>query len=120
MQHEIAERLVEYDRIRKKCEITDKAHSATINRLAKPFLDGHFTLAVVGKMSSGKSTFINTLIGDNLFPTGHFQTTSTLTYIEKGDEVKMEVLFSDEHKETICDDVERISLFQAGMILRRF
>lgn len=108
MQYEIAEKLVEYDRIRKKCEITDKAHSATINRLAKPFLDGHFTLAVVGKMSSGKSTFINTLIGDNLFPTGHFQTTSTLTYIEKGDEVKMEVLFSDEHKETICDDIERI------------
>ena len=108
MQHEIAEKLVEYDRIREKCEITDKAHSATIYRLAKPFLDGHFTLAVVGKMSSGKSTFINTLIGDNLFPTGHFQTTSTLTYIEKGDEVKMEVLFSDEHKETICDDIERI------------
>ena len=108
MQHEIAEKLVEYDRICEKCEITDKAHSATIYRLSKPFLEGHFTLAVVGKMSSGKSTFINTLIGDNLFPTGHFQTTSTLTYIEKGDGVKMEVLFADEHKETICDDTEKI------------
>lgn len=108
MQQEIAEKIVEYDRIRKECEITDKAHSATIYGLAKPFLEGYFTIAVVGKMSSGKSTFINTLIGDNLFPTGRFQTTSTLTFIEKGDEVKMEVLFCDDHKETICDDTEKI------------
>lgn len=108
MREEIASRVAEYDRIRKECDIDDPAHSATIYRLAKPFFDGHFTLAVVGKTSSGKSTFINTLIGDNLFPTGHFQTTSALTYIEQGDEVKMEVLFCDGHKEIICDDTQKI------------
>ena len=108
MQQEIAEKIIEYDRIRKECEITDNAQSATIHRLAKPFLEGHFTLAVVGKTSSGKSTFINTLIGDNLFPTGRFQTTSTLAFIEQGDKVKMETLFCDGHEEIIFDDIQKI------------
>ena len=108
MQQEIAERIVEYDRIRKECQITDEARSATIYRLAKSFLEGNFTLAVVGKTSSGKSTFINTLVGDNLFPTGRFQTTSTLAFIEQGDKMKMEVLFCDGHQEIICDDTQKI------------
>lgn len=108
MRYEIASKIVEYDRIRKGCDIQDEAHSKTIYRLAKPFLEGNFTLAVVGKTSSGKSTFINTLIGDNLFPTGHFQTTSALTFIEQGDELKMEVLFCDGHKEIVCDDNQKI------------
>lgn len=101
MQQEIARRIADYDRIRKECDIKDPARSATIHRLAIPFLEGHFTLAVVGKMSSGKSTFINTLVGDNLFPTGRLQTTSVITYIEKGDELKVDVLFCDGSKRTI-------------------
>lgn len=108
MRYEIASKIIEYDRIKKECDIQDAAHSKTIYRLAKPFLKGHFTLAVVGKMSAGKSTFINTLIGDNLFPTGHFQTTSTLTFIENGDEAKMEVLFGDGHIESIINDTIQI------------
>lgn len=108
MRYEIAKKIVEYDRIRKECDIHDDAHSKTIYRLAKPFIDGHFTLAVVGKMSAGKSTFINTLIGDNVFPTGHFQTTSTLTFIENGDETKMEVFFCDGHREVVDNDIIEI------------
>lgn len=108
MGYEIASKIIEYERIRKECDIQDAAHSKTIYRLAKPFLKGHFTLAVVGKMSAGKSTFINSLIGDNLFPTGHFQTTSTLTFIENGDEAKMVVLFCDGHTESIANDTIQI------------
>lgn len=108
MRYEIASKIIEYERIRKECDIQDAAHSKTIYRLAKPFLKGHFTLAVVGKMSAGKSTFINTLIGDNLFPTGRFQTTSTLTFIENGEEAKMEATFCDGHIESIDNDTVKI------------
>ena len=79
MQHFIKEAVDKYNGVIKKCGIKNQWRCDTINRLAKPFLYGNFTLAVVGKMSSGKSTFINALIGQEILPTGHFQTTSAIT-----------------------------------------
>ena len=75
-------------------------HSKTIYRIAHPYLHGCFTLAVIGDMSSGKSTFINTLIGVNILPTGHFQTTSAITYIEHRAKPSIKVKFADGHEET--------------------
>ncbi|MGL5981498.1 MAG: dynamin family protein [Phocaeicola sp.] len=78
----------------------------TIKRKASPFINGHFTLAIVGKMSAGKSTFINALLGcRDLLPTGHFQTTCVLTKIEHSAEKSIEVSFGDGHKETIKSEV---------------
>lgn len=108
MRYDIASKIVDYDRIRKECKIHIEAQSKTIYRLAKPFLEGHFTLAVVGETSAGKSTFINTLIGDNLFPTGKDQTTSALTFIENGNEPKMEVLYCDGHTDPPYNDTDEI------------
>ncbi|MCM1141186.1 MAG: dynamin family protein [Muribaculum sp.] len=90
----------EYERTFEECHIKEKWHSESIKRKSSPFLNGCFTLAIVGKMSSGKSTFINTLIGEDLLPTGHFQTTSAITYIEYSGKPKMEVTFCDGHKQT--------------------
>ena len=46
-----------------------------------------FTLAVVGKMRSGKSTLINTLIGDHsVAKVGTTETTATVNWIRHGDE----------------------------------
>ena len=99
MMRQIVEKeLNDYKRIKKECKIKDPWHSATIERLCKPFLEGCFTLAIVGKMSSGKSTFINALIGKEVLPTGHFQTTSAITYIERGEKPSMDVVFCDGSK----------------------
>lgn len=96
MMRQIVEKeLNDYKRIKKECKIQDPWHSATIERLCKPFLEGCFTLAVVGKMSSGKSTFINALIGKEVLPTGIFQTTNAITYIERGEKPSMDVVFCD-------------------------
>ncbi len=74
----------------------------TIEEMAKPFLKGYFTLAVVGKVSSGKSTFINALLGcKDLLPTGHDQTTCGITHIEYGEEPEVTVTFGDENKITL-------------------
>ena len=106
MRDTVQKELNRYNNIRKKCNISEYWHSKTINRIARPFLNGYFTLAVVGKMSSGKSTFINALIGEDILPTGHFQTTSAITYIERGPQQQMEVIFCDGHKETITTNIK--------------
>ena len=93
--------ILQYREVRKDCDIPNNGwHSRTIERIAQPFLKGHFTLAVVGKVSSGKSTFINALLGcKGLLPTGHDQTTCGVTYIEYGEIPEVAITFGDGHKE---------------------
>lgn len=95
-----------YRKMRKVCNIADdEYHSRSIERLAKPFTTGYFTFAVVGKVSSGKSTFINALLGcKDLLPTGHDQTTCGLTYIQYGETPKARIKFGDGHTENIEGD----------------
>lgn len=100
MRELISNAVEEYRAAFKECNIQQKWHSETIFRKAAPFINGHFTLAIVGKTSSGKSTFINTLIGEDILPTGHFQTTSAITYIEHAEQPKMVVIFCDGHETT--------------------
>lgn len=101
--------ITRYREVRKECGIPDDEwHSRSIERMAAPFIKGYFTLAVVGKVSSGKSTFINALLGcKDLLPTGHNQTTCGLTYIEYGETPEVTILFGDDHKLVIKDDVSR-------------
>ena len=107
MKECVQKELSRYERIRKECHITERWKSETIKRLAAPFINGCFTLAVMGKMSSGKSTFINALIEKNILPTGHFQTTSVLTYIQHGPELLMKVIYCDDHEEIVTDNISK-------------
>lgn len=98
--------LEEYYAVRKKNNVKDKGLSASIERKAAPFVNGYFTLAIVGKMSAGKSTFINAFLGNkNILPTGHFQTTCVLTKIEYSEKESIEIIYGDGHKETINGDI---------------
>lgn len=99
--------LSRYREVRKDCGIPDNGwHSRTIERMAIPFIKGYFTLAVVGKVSSGKSTFINALLGcKDLLPTGHDQTTCGVTYIEYGEKPEATIVFGDGHKVVIKDNI---------------
>lgn len=99
--------ITRYREVRKDCGIPDNGwHSRTIERMATPFIKGYFTLAVVGKVSSGKSTFINALLGcKDLLPTGHDQTTCGVTYIEYGEKPEVAIVFGDGHKKVIKDDI---------------
>lgn len=98
-----------YDKAREIAVVTGTGLSGSINRIAEPFKKGRFTMAVVGKMSAGKSTFINALLGDNaLLPTGHFQTTCSLTTIEHSDKKELCVLYEDGHEEIITDNISGV------------
>lgn len=97
--------VTQYTELRKRIDWKDSGKSASIMRLAKPFLTGYFTIAIAGKMSSGKSTFINSLIGENLLPTGIFQTTSGITWIISSDRRYMEVVYADGKKKTFTENL---------------
>lgn len=84
-----------------------------IEKLSLPFKKGHFTLAVVGELSAGKSTFINALLDKrDILPTGKHQTTSTLTIIDHSENPFVIVTYGDGKTERIdkIDNIrERIS-----------
>lgn len=54
-----------------------------VNRLK----DNSFKLAVVGEFSSGKSTFLNALIGKDILKHGTMETTATITEIQNTPEI---------------------------------
>jgi len=65
-------------------------------------LDGNrFHLVVLGQFKRGKSTFINSLLGDKVLPTSVVPLTSMVTLLKYGEEEVVEVLFNDGKKTTI-------------------
>lgn len=102
----VTQALEGYRAVRRQNHVTDKGLSVSVERKAAPFVKGHFTLAIFGKMSAGKSTFINAFLGNNnILPTGHFQTTCVLTKIEYSEKESIEIIYGDGHKETINGDI---------------
>lgn len=100
LQKRVKRALAEYEKLRK--EVDDDPENPimnlyeTIQRESQPFVKGHFTLAVVGEMSAGKSTFINALLGQRgLLPSAYGQTTCVLTEIIDSDKDSIEVTFAD-------------------------
>ena len=70
----------------------------SVKRLARPFERDHFTLAIIGGMSSGKSSFLNAFLGEkNLLPTGGDQTTCSLTSIYYSKKEKVSIEYMDGH-----------------------
>jgi GTPase Era involved in 16S rRNA processing len=63
-----------------------------------------FHLVVLGQFKRGKSTFINSLLGDSVLPTSVVPLTSIVTLLKYGQEEVVEVLFNDGSKTTISRD----------------
>ena len=95
-----------YERARLMASVSDTGLSASIYRMAEPFRKGFFTLAVVGKMNAGKSTFVNALLGDkDLLPTGFFQTTCTLTSIQHCEQKKLRVVYGNGREKEYSENI---------------
>lgn len=52
-------------------------------------------VAIAGQFSSGKSTFLNALLGKNILPTGITPVTSKVNYIRYGDNFQLQVHYHD-------------------------
>jgi len=79
--------------------------SAAIERLEQ----NQFNLAVCGIVKRGKSTFINSLLGEEVLPTGVIPVTSVVTYLRYGEKKVALVRFADGHEESI--NFEEINQF---------
>ncbi len=100
--------LYEFNKINSEHSLNLEEHNEYFENLASPFLKGYFTLAVVGKMSAGKSTFINALLGldvGDALPTGHFQTTCATTHITYADKKSLTITFGDGNTKIYTDDI---------------
>lgn len=61
-------------------------------RQAREQLDGLFLLVIAGEFNSGKSSFINALLGGRILPEGVVPTTDRINLLRHGDEVGEELL----------------------------
>lgn len=108
LREAVSQVISQYEEARKKTKYPNLGKYAdkynSIKELAKPFLTGYFTIAIAGKTSAGKSTFINSLIGENLLPSGHFQTTCGITWIVSSNKRLMEVSYADGHTKTFTNN----------------
>ena len=78
-----------------------------IDTLAARLEDGGFELALFGRVSSGKSSLLNALLGANVLPVGINPITAVPTKLRYGSELKAAVAFGDGRSEAVS--VEELS-----------
>jgi hypothetical protein len=66
-----------------------------IDQVSRRLTDPCHHLAVIGEFSSGKTTFINALLGDELFPTSALPTTAASVSIRYGRQLAVRARFVD-------------------------
>ena len=99
--------------------------SKQLDRIKKRINDNKIYLGIVGEFSTGKSTLINSLIGEDFFVTNAIQgTTTTITKLEYGKRIGLKIEFTsgrvfryDSNKTEILklykpDIYEHLSLFE--------
>lgn len=83
-----------------------------IDSLQNKVEDKSLYLAVVGEFSSGKSTFINALIGRRILKEAVMPTTACATYIAKGtDEIEIAVIFNKKKFHVYERDLSAINAY---------
>ena len=75
------------------------SYQSTVNRVSA--LDGPLIVAIMGEFSSGKSSFINSIVGEDVAATGVLPTTATLNIVKYGREHGGRVLWKNGHIEIV-------------------
>lgn len=75
--------------------------------------DKRFYLAFVGEFKRGKSTMINSLIGQDLLPSDILPTTATINILEYSEEEYAEVIYNNGQKENLKLTKENLEKFTA-------
>ncbi len=86
-------------------EFSEKRGSLTTTENLKEVADklarNRFHLVVLGQFKRGKSTFINSILGEKVLPTSVVPLTSIVTLLKYGDEEQIEVVFNDGNTKVI-------------------
>ena len=88
--------------------------SKQLDRIKKRISDNKIYLGIVGEFSAGKSTLINSLIGEDFFVTNAIQgTTTTITKLEYGKKIGLKIeFFSGKVLRYESDKTEILRLFK--------
>ena len=77
------------------------------NRKVRDLVDGikdKFVIVVLGEFSSGKSTFINALLQEDILPTSILPETVAISVVGYGEMKKVEIIYKDRRKYELRDE----------------
>jgi len=80
---------------------TSKSSKEMLALVDNKLKENIFTLVVVGQFKRGKTTFINTLLGQDILPTAIIPLTSIITIIKYGEQIKSVVFFDNGKQQEI-------------------
>ena len=97
------------------------------------FIDEPVQIAIVGQFSSGKSTFLNAILGREILPSGVTPVTARLTHVKYGQSYALRVDYKNGKElnlgveriadfvdqRVFTDDVERLCIYAPSPILKR-
>lgn len=72
--------------------------------------DNGMIICVAGAFSTGKTTLVNNLIGEQLLPTAIEESTALPTFLGYADKRDFQVVFNDKAEEIQTDDLRRLAL----------
>ena len=86
--------------------------AGAVARVQRDF-DRPLLLAVMGEFNTGKSTFVNALIGEEVVPMGITPTTATINLLTYGEHRSARVLWQDDHEDLL--EWEAVGPFLRGL-----
>ncbi len=95
----LAEDLAAVKDYSQRLKLTDSLPS--IDQVSRRMREHRFTVAVVGEFKTGKSTFVNSLLGVDVLPTDVVPATATLNRMTYGLESSIEVVYTDGRRQSI-------------------
>lgn len=99
MNKTVIERLTDSKELLKRSGICEESIKK-IDNLQTKLKNKELTISVIGQFKRGKTSFINTILKDNILPVGIIPVTSVVTKIQYGSGYAT-VLFKDSHDETV-------------------
>jgi GTP-binding protein EngB required for normal cell division len=72
-----------------------------LKEIREKLIENRFHLVVLGQFKRGKSTFINSIIGDKILPTSVVPLTSIVTMLKYGQHQEIEVIFEEGNRQVI-------------------
>ena len=75
--------------------IQEKETVSSLDEIEKKLLENRFHFVVLGQFKRGKSTFINSIIGDTILPTSVIPLTSIITILKYGEKEQIKVHLND-------------------------
>ncbi len=105
-------------RVRSLCEESGEGFSDSLARIAElqeRLAEERFHLAILGQFKRGKSTLLNSILGEPLLPTGVVPLTSIPTFLRAGKTCTVRALFHDGRESAFPD----LTLEEARDVLAR-